>query len=233
MDERIQQAFDTIQTPERLKRKTKAALRKKTFDYGRNLVQLKACRRRFAGGLMSLALLMTGLGVWFIPATSIGVDINPSIELKVNALDRVISLEGKNSDGAELVKELDVVGMEYDNAMQRILLSHGLELYLEQGSTITITVAGGGTEAHGEEILRKVLCRAYNIAEEENVCYYQVDWNTIKAAREAELCIPRFLAWQHLRQTDPAITAEDIREIPMEEIRRLAQGTILENPCGE
>lgn len=232
MDNRIREAFDTIHTPERLKRKTKAALRKKTFDYGRNMLQLKAYRRRFAAGLISLALLMTGTGLWFIPATSIGMDINPSIELKVNTLDRVISLTGKNSDGIALVQDIDVTGMEYDDALQRILLSSEMEPYLEQESAITITVAGG-SQSHGEEMLSRVLCRAYNIAKEENVLYCQVDWETLRAARAAGLCIPRYLAWQNLLKNDPTITAEDVREIPKEKIRVLAQIIVIEDPCHE
>lgn len=233
MDNQIKEAFDCIQTPERLKRKTKAALRKKTFDYGRNILQLRAHRRRLAAGLLSLVLILTGAGIWFFPTTSIAVDINPSLELKVNALDRVISLKGRNTDGIAVAEELDVSGMTYDDAMQRILLSHSLEPYLEQGNTITITVACGGSGAHGEEMLSKVLCRAYNVAEEENVLYYQVDWETVRAAKAAGLCIPRYLAWQHLLETDPTVTAEDVRELPKEQVHELARVKILENPCGE
>ena len=231
MDNRIKDAFGTIQAPERLKRTTKAALRKKTFDYGRNLYRLRAHRRRLAGGLLSLTLLLSAGGLWFLPSASISVDINPSMELKVNALDRVIALEGKNSDGVAVVKELDVVGMAYDDAMQRLLLSEGLEPYLADGSQITITVAGGGTEAHAEQILSRVLCRAYNIADRDNVLYCQVDWETVKAAREVNLCIPRYLAWQNLLKNDPTMTPEDVREIPKERIRVLAQTVIIEDPC--
>jgi len=233
MDNQIKNAFDAIQTPERLKRTTKAALRKKTFDYGRNLLQRRGYRSRLVAGLLSLALVVTGSALWFWPSASIAVDINPSIELKVNSLDRVIALEGRNSDGIALVRELNVAGMTYDDAMQRILLSNGLEPYLEKGSMITITVAGGGTDAHAEQMLSKVLCRTYAITQEENVLYCQVDWETVKAAQNANLCIPRYLAWQHLLQSDPGITPEDVREIPKEEIRILAQVKILENPCGE
>ena len=230
MDNRIRDAFGTIQTPQRLTRKTKAALRKKTFDYGRNLLRLRAHRRRFAAGLVCLALMMTGFGIWFVPASSIGVDINPSIELKVNALDRVISLQGRNSDGIALVQGIDVNGMEYDDALQRILLSSEMEPYLEKGSAITITVAGG-SKAHGEKMLSRVLCRAYNIAEEEDVLYCQVDWETLRSARAVNLCIPRYLAWQNLLKTDPTITPEDVREIPKEQIRELAQVITIEDPC--
>ena len=231
MDNQIRDAFDAVQAPERLKRKTKAALRKKTFDYGRNVLQLKARRRRLATGILSLMLLLSGSGLWFLPSASIAVDINPSIELKVNALDRVISLEGRNSDGIELVKDIDVTGMLYDDAMQRILLSNGLEQYLEDGSQITITVAGGGTDVHAEQMLSRVLCRAYNIADRDNVLYCQVDWETVKAAQKVNLCIPRYLAWQNLLKNNPSITPEDVREIPKETIRTLAQVIIIEDPC--
>ena len=231
MDNQIKEAFDAIQPPERLKRAPKAALRKQTFDYGRNVLRLRQHRQRLAGMLASLVLLLTGSGLWFWPSASISVDINPSVELKVNALDRVIALEGRNSDGAAVVKDLDVVGMTYDDAMQRLLLSEGLEPYLTDGSQITITVAGGGTDAHAEQMLSRVLCRAYNIANKENVLYCQVDWETVKAAREVNLCIPRYLAWQNLLKTNPTFTPEDVREIPKDRIRALAQTVIIEDPC--
>ena len=232
MDNRIKEALGTVETPERLLRTTKAVLRKKTFDYGRNLLRLHAARRRVAAGLLTLVLVLAGSGLWFCPTTSIAMDVNPSVELKVNALDRVIALVGRNSDGIALAEEIQVAGMAYDDAMQRILLSHSLEPYLEQGSTITITLAGDN-DAHGEEMLSRVLCRAYNIASEENVVYYQVDWETVNAARAAGLCIPRYLAWQQLLQEDPTISAEDVRQLPKEQIHQMVQMEIVDDPCGE
>ena len=232
MNDKIHDAFDAVHATERLKRATRAHIRRKTFDYGRNLLRLHAHRRRWAATMLMLVLVVSGAGLWFVPSASISVDINPSVELRVNVLDRVISLEGKNADGIRIVQELDVSGMSYDDAMQRILLSNGLKPYLEKGNTITITVTGGGTEAHAEQMLSMVLCRAYNIAEEENVLYCQVDWETRRAAEKTGLCIPRYLAWQQLLQTDPSITAEDVRQLPKDQIRALAQTKLLENPCG-
>lgn len=231
MENKIKETFGTLQPPERLKRSTKAMIRKKTFDYGRNQYRLRQFRGRVAAATLSLALILSGAVLWFLPAASIAVDINPSIELKVNALDRVISLEGRNSDGVELVKDIDVTGMAYDDAMQRILLSSGMEQYLAQGSQITITVAGGGSDSHAGQMLSRVLCRAYNIADRDNVLYCQVDWETVKAAQKVNLCIPRYLAWQNLLKSDPTITPEDVREIPKETIRVLAQVITIEDPC--
>ena len=231
MDNRIKETFDAIQTPERLKRITKANLRRRTFDYGRNLLQLRRYRIRMAGCLASLALVLGSAGLWFFPSASISMDINPSIEIRVNALDRVISVEGKNADGIELVKQLDVNGMSYDDAMQRILLSDALSVFVENGSNITITVAGGGSDIHAEEILSRVLCRAYNIAERENILYCQVDWETAKAARAVNLSVPRYLVWQQLLEANPNVTPEEIWQIPEETIRILAQVKIIDDPC--
>lgn len=233
MKDSLKTALDCVQAPERLKRGARAHIRRKTFDYGRNVLQYRAFRSRLIGGLLTLALVLTGSGLWFLPAASIDLEVNPSLELQVNALDRVIALRGINDDGRAVAEAVDVVGMPYDDAMQRILISREMEPYLEKDSLITITVVGGGTESHAEEMLSRVVCRAYNLAEDENVIYCQTDRQTVKAARDAGLCIPRYLAWQQLLKSDPTVTAEDVRRLPREEIRALAQLKILENPCGE
>ena len=230
MDEQLKNAFDAIQTPELLKRTTKAALRKKTFDYGRNVYRIRQHQKRLAAGLLSLFLVLTGCGLWFLPTTSIAVDINPSIEIRVNALDRVIRVAGINADGVNLAKALDVAGMPYDDAMQRILLSKELERFLEAGHMISITVAGSSDE-HITEMADRVLCRAYNIAGKENIFYCQVDGETVKAARAENLSVPRYLAWQRMLAMDPAITTDDIRQMSNEQIRILSQVKIVEDPC--
>ena len=233
MHNRIKDTFDTVRASEHLKRMTKARLRKKTFDYGRQTVRYRQHRGRLAACALSLALMIFGTGIWFLPATSIGLDINPSLELTVNTLDRVIALKGKNEDGLEVARQLDVIGMRYDEAMQRILISEELEQYLENGSMISISVVGGGSDSHAEEMLSRVVCRAYAIAEDENVFYCQTDKETLAAARKSGLCIPRYLAWQHMLEQDPDVTAEEVARMPKDEIRVLAQLEIIENPCGE
>lgn len=231
MDEQLKNAFDAIHASDRLKRTTKAALRKKTFDYGRNILQRRIFHRRLATGLLSFVLTISGCGVWFLPTTNIAVDINPSINIQVNALDRVISVEGTNADGVELAKQLDVAGMPYDDAMQRILLSEGLERFLKNNQMISISMSGGGSDERLNDMANKVLCRAYSIAGKENIFYCQVDMETIRAARAENLCIPRYLAWQRMLEIDPAITTDDIRAMSIEQIRVLSQVKIVDDPC--
>lgn len=231
MDNQIKDAFSAIQASDRLKRKTRAVLRKKTFDYGRNLYRIRQHRRRLATGLLSLVLVLSTMGMWFLPVTAIGLSVNPSIELLVNTLDRVIGVKGINSDGLELVRNLDVYGLTYDEAMHRILICDEMAPYMDENSMISITVIDD-RDNHAEKMLSKVVCRAYSVAEKENVQYYQIDHQTQKAAEAAGLCVPRYLAWQYLRKSDPGMTAEDVRELPKEEIHRIVQYDTLEDPCG-
>ena len=64
--------------------------------------------RRSAGGvwpplLACLALVVALLGgggwLWFTPTASVSVDINPSLELRLNRFSRVVAVEGANADG--------------------------------------------------------------------------------------------------------------------------------------
>ena len=228
----IKQTFDAVYADERLKRKTKAYLRKATLDYGRDTWRKKQRRQRLASCVAALVLVTVSTGMWLLPVTSIDLDINPSLELKVNTFGRVTRLKGLNADGLTVAEKLDVKGMAYDEAMQRILLSDPLEPYLEDGSLISITVVGSKTP-QTEEMLSKVVCRAYAVAEEENIYYCQTDPETAREARSVGLCVLRYQVWQQLKETNPDITVEAVAMMPKAEIMRLAEFEKLENPCGE
>ena len=153
MERKLHEAFDSVEASDHLKRKIKAHVRRKTLDYGRDLMRLRLRRQRLAGCIVCLALIVSGLGLWNIPVTTIGLDVNPSVELRVNGLDRVIRMEGRNDDGSHLVKGFDVTGMPYDEAMQCILISDEMAPYLENGSSLVITVSGSES-GHTEQMRR-------------------------------------------------------------------------------
>ena len=229
MDDKLKDAFGVIETPERLKRMTKAHIRKATFDYGRHIAQVKAHRRQMAALAASLALCMGGAGLWFAPVTRIGLDINPSVEIRVNALDRVISLEGLNADGERLAAALEVAGMEYGEAMGRIMVSDELGAYLDRGDVLSITVSGLGAE----HTLNQVVCRAYAVAEDDQIFYILADDATVRAARSEGLTVVQYEALNVLRQSVPEAAPEQVRAMTMAQIRELIGVEKLDDPCGE
>lgn len=229
MDDKLKDAFGVIETPERLKRMTKAHIRKATFDYGRHIAQVKAHRRQMAALAASLVLCMGGAGLWFAPVTRIGLDINPSVEIRVNALDRVISLEGLNADGERLAAALEVAGMEYGEAMGRIMVSDELGAYLDRGDVLSITVSGLGAE----HTLNQVVCRAYAVAEDDQIFYILADDATVRAARSEGLTVVQYEALNVLRQSLPEAAPEQVRAMTMAQIMELIGFEKLDDPCGE
>ena len=229
MDDKIKDALGGIEAGERLKRMTKARIRSATFDYGRNLARFRARRRRLAALAASAVLCLSAAGLWFSPVKRIGLDINPSVEIRVNLLNRVIALEGLNPDGEKLAAALDVAGMDYGDAMERIMVSDELGGYLDAGNLLSITVSGRGAE----QTLKQVVCRAYAVAEDEQVFYILADDATVRAAKAEGLSVVQYEALTALRQSDPAVTAEDVRSLTMTEIRGIIGFEKLDDPCGE
>ena len=227
MDNKIKDAFSPIEVPERLLRMTKAHIRKATFDYGRCIARIKARRRRLAALAASAVLCIGTAGVWFRPVTRIGLDINPSIEIRVNALDRVIGLDGLNTDGEILAQAVNVKGLPYGDAMERIMVSDELGYYLDKGNLLSITVSGRGAE----QTLNQVVCRAYAVADDEQVFYILADRATVKAAREQGLTVAQYEALRELQRTDPDATAHQVLNLTMTEIRELIGFEKLEDPC--
>lgn len=232
MEDKIRNALDSVEASERLKRNIKANVRRKTLDYGRDVARLRQQRRGLAGCLVCLTLVLAGMGLWKIPVTSIGLDVNPSVELQVNRFDRVIRLKGCNEDGMVLAERFHLEGRPYDEAVQRLLISDELAPYLENGSTFVITVSGSD-EDHTQQMLNKVACRAYSLAEDENVFCIRADGATAKAASRVGLSVARYQAWQKLLQEDPQLPPEAVLELTVEQIQELIHGENLENPCGE
>ena len=54
---------------------------------------------------------MVGFGgyfLYFIPVSSISVDVNPSIELGINRFDKVVTVDTFNNDGYHIMSSLNV-----------------------------------------------------------------------------------------------------------------------------
>ena len=232
MERKLREAYDSIEASEYLKRKVKAHVRRKTLDYGRDVMRVLLQRQRLAASLACLTLVIAGLGVWNLPVTTIGLDVNPSVELQVNSFDRVIKMMGRNEDGTDLAEKFRVAGKSYDEAIQRILISDEMAPYLESGSTFVITVSGSERD-HTQQMLNKVACRAYALAEDENVFCIKADSATARAAARVGLSVARYQAWQMMQLENPDLPPEAALELTVAEIQGLIHGETLDNPCGE
>jgi len=229
---KLSEHFESIRADERLKRYARAHVRKRTHDYGR-FDRRKTRVHRLAGSLAAATVFIAILGVNYIPISTIDLDVNPSVEMKINALGQVTEVRGLNSDGVEVAQSIDVVRLPYEKALHRLLLSDVMLPYLEKNCAIFITVVGV-TPTHNRDMLEIAVCNTKAVTNTtENLYYCQVDPSTAKEAATQGLSPARYVALLKLRQTYPDITAEDIQNMSMLEIRELTGFQEIDDPCGD
>lgn len=71
--------------------------------------------------LASVILVIFGSFIYFnIPTSYVSVDVNPSIMLGINKLDKVVNVEALNDDADDLVENLKLYGMDITTATNEI-----------------------------------------------------------------------------------------------------------------
>lgn len=214
MNDRLQRALDKVQADEALKRSTKAYLYRKTRGYaGAGAVR----RRRLLPALACLALLLLG-GRWlyFTPSFAISIDVNPSLELGVNRFDRIVSVQGYNSDGQELADSLNLKYLNYAEAVNRVLSSDTVRALLAGNELLAIGVVGSD-DARSAEAVSKIesACTAGRM---NAYCYYARS-DEVREAHELGLSYGKYRAYCEYRALDPSITVEEVQRMTMRELR--------------
>ena len=91
------------------------------------------------------------------------IDINPSVELIVNARERVVYVNALNEDAEVLLADLDLVGMPVDEATDLIIETAIALGYIDVESTDTVVqVSSTSDSALGEKIRERVMAAVNN-----------------------------------------------------------------------
>lgn len=213
MEDKLREAFDAIHAKEELKEKTRGFLARKANGY--------AARRtvRYVGlaaaALCLLCVLIGGGRFYFTPAVTVSVDINPSLELGVNGMGVVVSVEGRNDDGQELAQSLAIRFLPYEEAITRLVEDDRIAALLSEDELLTVTVIGGD-EGQSRQILDQTRSC---LADRENVYCCLAQPEEVQAAHETGLSYGKYRAFLELQALDPAVSPEEIQGMTMREIR--------------
>lgn len=138
MENKLKTAFDAVGAEPELIRKTQERLRR---EYVR---RRPSPLRRWAPALACLlvvVLALGGCGVYFTPAATVQIQINPAVELTVNRFDRVIGTTALNEDGQQLLDSLDLRFLNYLDAVGAVLGSDTVAALLAQDRPASIDVS--------------------------------------------------------------------------------------------
>ncbi len=212
---KIYDAFDHIQADARLKEGTKQFLRER--NRGKSRQGYHQVMKYAVSAVCGLLLLvMGGVGTsWILrPVSYVSIDVNPSIELALNRFDRVVSAEAYNAEGEEILDGLPLKWKKYTEAIDTVIGSEGMRLYLTDTSQLVLTVvADSANEAKLTEGVKA--CTSHV----EGSCHStQADINEAPQAHENGISCGKYKAYLELSQYDSSITLEECRRMSMEEI---------------
>ncbi|NMB20762.1 MAG: anti-sigma factor domain-containing protein [Firmicutes bacterium] len=152
------------------------------------------------------------------PAFIITLDINPSIELQISDAQKVLSVEGLNRDGKDLVARLDVVGDALKPALTKITNQAKTMGYIKQGQNeVVVTIAsqksqnaklvesknpGSGVGEHAE--IERAIAEAFVGTQLAQVRVWQVPRSLQTEAKLAGIIPSRYIAIQMPANNVPA-----------------------------
>lgn len=140
----IKKAFDPIRADQELIDRTRDSLisdeGRKKGRHSRRAVWMRSLAA--AAVVVLLIGVFTGAGLFLSRATvaAISIDINPSILLDINALNRVISAKAFNEEGTSILADLNLKNLPVKNAVGGIVAAAAQAGYLAQDGSSIIAI---------------------------------------------------------------------------------------------
>ncbi len=217
MDKKIQRAFDTVHAGDTLKDNTADFVHKKLYARAHRTALRRAVPAVCCALLILLAL--TGYGVYSIPVAAISVEAAETVELKINAFDRVVSYTCLSPGGQAAVDALGLTHCTYGDAVAALVENGG-------DAEASVSIAAGSTEKNAalsaeiETHCAGVNCQATGA-------------ETLEAASAAGLGVRRYEAYLEWKALDQSVTPEDAQSLSMREIRERISALLGENSDSE
>lgn len=221
MANRIHDAFDSIRADEQLKETTKQFVKSKSEKKSRFIYRAAfQCAFMFACMVLVLAAGVSGYSWVFAPVSYVSIDVNPSIELALNRLDRVIDTAAFNEEGEEIIKNLSLKGKRYTDAIDAIIEDPVMQAYLAEDSELIFTVAAD--EGREERIKTGIDTCSGHIGH-SNSQSISVGLAVASEAHDSGISLGKYYACLQLMQYDDTITIDECKNMSISKIHGLTK----------
>ncbi len=214
MNDKIKNAFSEIRADENLKSKTFekviASKAKKTIPLGYKLTPI-----------MTMFTLFIFYNIYFTPVSFISIDINPSIELSINAFDRVVEVSSNNEDGEKIISSIDLKNLNYVEALEVLDDTESFADFTNSYTEITVI------SDNSDVMIASIESCSFN---NQNMSFYSANMELKEQALENDISFGKYRAYLELLELRPNIEIEEITNLPMKVIREMIddEGTLKE-----
>ena len=224
--------LDQVTAEEALKNKTKAYVKASLLHEQKNPADKKSLRSVF--GMKKLIVAASTIAACAVLAISgyaysntavnfVSLDINPSVELGLNAFDKVVSVEGVNEDGQNLIREQKLTRLTIEEAI-RILVEEAVnQNYIaEDGSTVIAVTAESDDENEALQ-LQESSAQGVNLAMSNkgilSVLYQDCSSLDLRTeAKALDISPGKLKLIKFLQTLDPNITIEEYQNAKVSDI---------------
>lgn len=237
---RFKSALDQIKAEEALISKTEVYL-KDSLTKNRNFKinkfikwRLSPLKKKLAIATCCLAVLLTlggGSGVYGYyqtPVSYLSLDINPSVELGINAFGRVVKAEGYNNDGKNILNGINVKGSDVTTAVDTLVKSAVKNGYIAEDGSSVISLTSEtddkntatNLETEAETGAKEALITSGEKAEvlKDNVALARRD-----EARKLGITPGKLNLIQKLQKVDKAATVDQYKDATVKDIMKAIQ----------
>lgn len=159
IENKIRNSFHNIDLPE---------FDIKKLDEKKGIVYMEKKKRNFIPYVVSICTLvfclLIGFGIYnnsFKVTSKIGIDVNPSVLLKLNKKNKVVDVVANNDDGNKILNNMDLKGSDINVAVNALIGSMVKNGYIDElANSILISVEGNSQEEN--EKLRKQIVDELN-----------------------------------------------------------------------
>jgi hypothetical protein len=228
MNTHFKNALNKVKAEESLIKNTQEFLIKevaKKQEKGR--VRTMFPMKKLATLVCSVILLIvctTGAYAYYqTPVSYISVDINPSVELGVNAFDKVVKITGYNEDGLVILQNQDIIGEDVNTAVNSLITSASENGYIaEDGSTVVAITIESDDDEKATELEEEAEEAAKEALEDEEKTAEVYKERTRLSLREEaekyEITPGKLNLIKKLQETDSTATVEQYKDASVKEI---------------
>ncbi len=228
----LKKYLDQIHAEEVLKEKTRAFVKDSLENEMQQRTNKSSARGGFAMKKLWVAastiaacavLAIGGYAYAHTPVNFVSLDINPSVEVGINAFDTVVTVEGINQDGKNLLKGQKIDGLPLKVAITRLVEEALEQAYIaEDGSTvIAVTVESDDEEKsaelqdEGEQGVSLAMSNKHAIA----IIYKDCSDLALRTeAKDWGVSPGKYKLIKMLQTLDSDITVEDYKDAKVSEI---------------
>ena len=214
------------------------------YEKGKVIYMEKKKNRSFAGFAAVAAVFVLLIAGIFIAknngfgitnnslAAVISFDVNPSIELKVDNEEDVISVKGLNDDGKKVLEGMDLEDTDLEVAVNAIIgsmLKHG---YInEMANSILLSVSG--VEGYDTDALETKLANEVNALLKNGAVLSQnvsnADDKLVKLADEYGITVGKAALIQEIVKNSKTHTFEQLAGLTINELNLISENSKLDN----